>query len=229
MDSWVWNLTHIVAYEPCDSQTTRRLCFLLAKHDTFWKSVWYQKYLYLWSFWSFLDNQVISNQLTTFISLVQLLSHAQLFATTWTAAGQASLSITNSWSLLKLMSIELVMPYKHLILCYPLILLPLIFPSIRVFSNESSVCIRWPNDWNYSFSIGPFKEYSGLTSFRIDWFDLLIHQGTLKRLTPQFKSINSLALSPHPYMTTEKTIALTRWTLLTKYCLCLLICCQGWS
>ena len=101
-------------------------------------------------------------------------------ATPWTAAPQASLSFTNSQSLLKLMSIESVMPSNHLILCRPLLLLPSIFPSIRVFSNESDLCIRWPKYWNFSFSINPSNEFSGLISFRIDWFDLLVVQGTLK-------------------------------------------------
>ena len=111
---------------------------------------------------------------------VQLLSHARLSVTPWTAARQASLSIANSQSLLKLMSIELVMPSNHLILCHFLLLLPLIFPSIRVFSNESALCIRWPKYWSFSFSISPSKEYSGLISFRTDWLDLLAVQGTLK-------------------------------------------------
>ena len=112
---------------------------------------------------------------------VQLLSHIRLFATPWTVARQASLSITNSQSLLKLMPIELVMPSNHLIFCHPL-LLPSIFPSIRVFSNESVLRSRWPKFWSFSFSISPSKEYSGLVSFRIDWFDLLAVQGTLKSL-----------------------------------------------
>ena len=116
------------------------------------------------------------------ISSVQLLIHIQLFVTPWTAARQASLSIANSWSLLKLMSIELVMPANHLILCHPLLLLPSIFPSKRVFSNESVLHIRWPNYWSFSFSISPFNEHSGLVSLRIDWFDLLAVQGTLKSL-----------------------------------------------
>ena len=102
--------------------------------------------------------------------------------TLWTAARQASLSITNSQSLLKLMSIESVMPSNHLILCHPLLLPPSIFPSIRVFSSESVLCIRWPKYWNFSFNISPSNEYSGLISFRIDWFDLLAVQGTLKSL-----------------------------------------------
>ena len=116
------------------------------------------------------------------MSSVQMLSRVQLFATPWTAARQASLSITNSQSLLKLMSIELVMPSNHLILCCPLLLLPSIFPSIKVFSNESVLRIRWPKYWSFSFNMSPSNEYSGLISFRIDWFDLLDVQGTLKSL-----------------------------------------------
>ena len=128
------------------------------------------------------------------ITSVQPLSHVQLFATPWTAVCQASVSITNSQGLLKRMSFELVMPSKHLILCCPLLLLPSIFPSIKVFSNESVLHIRWPKYWSFSFSISPSNEYSGLTSFRIDWFDLLAVQGTLKSSTSQFKSINSSVL-----------------------------------
>ena len=114
--------------------------------------------------------------------LVQLLSCVQLFVTPWTAAHQASLSITNSWSLLNLMSIASVMPSNHLILCHPLVLLPSIFPSIRVLSNESVLHIMWPKYWGFSFSISPSNEYSGLISFRMDWLDLLAVQGTLKSL-----------------------------------------------
>ena len=113
---------------------------------------------------------------------VQLLSHVWLIVTPWTEACQASLSITNSWSLLKFMSIASVIPSNHLIICHPLLLLPSIFPSIRVFSNESALHIRWPNHWSFSFSISPSNEYSGLISCRIDWFDLLAVQGTLKSL-----------------------------------------------
>ena len=115
-------------------------------------------------------------------SSVQLLSHVRLFATPWTAAHQASLFITNSRNLLKLMSIELIMPSNHLVLCHLLLFLPLIFLSIRVFSNELSLRIRWPKYWSFNFSISPFSEYSGLISFMIDWFDLLEVQGTLKGL-----------------------------------------------
>ena len=115
-------------------------------------------------------------------SSVQLLSSVQLFATPWTAARQASLSITNSWSLLKLMSIESMMPSNHLILCHPFLFLPSIFPSTGVFSNESVLRIRWTKYWSFSFTISLSNEYSGLISYRIDWFDLLAVQGTLKSL-----------------------------------------------
>ena len=124
---------------------------------------------------------------------VQSLSHVQLFVTPWTAACQASLSITNSQSLLKLMSIESVMPSNHLILCHPLLLLPSIFPSIRVFSNKSVLHIRWPKYWNFSFSISPSSEYSRLIFFWINWLDLLIVQGTLKSLL-QHHSLNASIL-----------------------------------
>ena len=142
--------------------------------------------------------------------------------TPWTAARQASLSITNSWSLFKLMPIESVMPSNHLILCHPL-LLPSIFPSIRVFVSESVLLIRWPNYWNFSFSIGPSNEYLGLISFRMDWFDLLAVQGTFKTLQHHSSKASILWRSAffivqlsHPYMTTGKTIALTRHTCVGK-------------
>ena len=122
------------------------------------------------------------------ISWVQLLSRVQLFSTQWTAARQASLSITNSWSFFKLMSIELVMPSNHLILCHLFLLPPSVFPSIRVFSNESVLHIRWPKYWSFSFSISPSNEYSGLISFRIEWLDLLAVQGTLKSLLQHHRS-----------------------------------------
>ena len=121
-------------------------------------------------------------------SSVQLFSHVQLFVTPWTAVCQTSLSITNSWSLLKLMSIESVMPSNHLILCRPLLLLPSIFPSIRVFSNESALRIGWPKYWRLSFNISPSNEYSGLISFRMDWLNLLAVQGTLKSLLQHHSS-----------------------------------------
>ena len=158
------------------------------------------------------------------ISLVQSLSHVQLFATSGTAACQASLSITTSQSLLKLMSIKLVMPSNHLILCCPLLLPPSIFPSIRVFSNESTLHIRWPEYWSFSFSISPSNEHSGLISFRIEWFDFLAVQGTLKSLLQYHSSKVSILWCStsfivqlsHPYMTTGKTIALTRHTFVHK-------------
>ena len=125
-------------------------------------------------------------------SSVQSLSLVWLFTTPWTAAHQASLSITNSWSLLKLMSIESVMPSNHLILCCPLLLLPSVFPSIRVFSNELALHIRWPKQWSFSFSISPSNDYSGLIYFRIDWFDLLSVQGTLKSLLQDHNSKASI-------------------------------------
>ena len=155
---------------------------------------------------------------------VQSLSCVWLFATPWTAACQASLSITNSQNLLRLMSIESVMPSNHLILCRPLILLPSIFLSIRVFSNASVLCIRWPKCWSISFSISPSNEHSGLISVRIDWLDLLEVQGTLKSLLQYLSSKASILLCSaffivqfsHPYMTTGKTIALTRWNFVGK-------------
>ena len=124
--------------------------------------------------------------------LVQSFSHVQLFVTPWTAAYQASLSITNSWSLLKLTSIELVMPSNHLILCCPLLFLSSTFPSIRVFSSQCVLHIRWPKYRSFSFSIGPSSEYSGLISFRMDWFDLLVVQGTLKSLFQHHSSKASI-------------------------------------
>ena len=156
--------------------------------------------------------------------IVCLLSHVQLFETPWTAAFQVPLSLIISQSLLKLKSIELVMPSNHLILCPPLLLLPSIFPSIRVFSNESVLHIRWPRYWSFSFSITPSNVYSGLISFRIDWFDLLAVQRTLKNLL-QHHSSKALILwhsnffmaqLSHPYMTTGKSIALIIWTFVGK-------------
>ena len=157
-----------------------------------------------------------------FIS-VQSLSRVRLFATPWITAHQASLSITNSKSLLKLMSIKSVMPSNHHIFCRPL-LLPPIPPSIRVFSNESALCMRWPKYWSFSFSINPSNEHPGLISFRMDWLDLLAVQGTLKRLLQHHSSKASILLRSalftvqlwHPYMTIGKTIALTRWTFVGK-------------
>ena len=157
-------------------------------------------------------------------SSVQSLSCVWLFATPWTTTHQASLSITNSQSPPKPMSIVSVLPSNHLILCHPLLLLPSIFPSIRVFSNESALHIRWANDWSFSFNISPSNEHLGLMSFRIDWLDLLAVQGILKSLLQYHSSKASILQCSaffivklsHPYMTTGKTIALTRWTFVDK-------------
>ena len=154
------------------------------------------------------------------VSSVQSLSRVQLFATPWTAARQASLSITNSWILHKPMSIESVMPSNHLMLCVHLLLLPPIFPCITVFSSESILHIRWPKYWRFSLNTSPSSEYSGLMFFRMDWLDLLAVQGTLKSLPQHYSSKASilqcsafLTVQLSPYMTTGKIIALTRWTL----------------
>ena len=170
-------------------------------------------------------------------SSVQSLSRVRLFATPWIAARQASPSITNSRNSPKLMYIEPVRPSSHLSLCFPLLLLPPIPPRVRVFSNESSLLIRWPKYWSFSFSIIPSKEHPGLISFRMDWLDLLAVQGTPKSLLQHHSSKASiLRLSAfltvwlsHPYMTTGKTIALTRWTFVGKVCLYFWICYLGWS
>ena len=177
-------------------------------------------------------------QLDTCISVaVQSLSHVWLFATPQTAARQASLSITNSRSLLKLMSIESVMPSNHLILCCPLLLLPSIFPIIRVFSNESTLRMRWPKYWTLSFNISSSNEYSRLISFRINWLDILEVHGTLKSLL-QYHNLKASILQcsaffivqlSHPYMTTGKTTALARRTFVDKVMSLLLICCLGLS
>ena len=164
-----------------------------------WRYTWYQKLPF---------------------SSVQLLSQAGLPATPWTVESQASLSITNAWSLLKLMFNALVMPFNHLILCCPFFLPPSIFPSIRDFSSKSALCIRWPKYWSFSFSISLSNEFSGLISFRIDWFDLIVVQGPLKSLLQHHNSKASvlqcsaffIVQLSHPCMITGKTIALTRWT-----------------
>ena len=153
-----------------------------------------------------------------------MLSHVWLFATPWFTVCQASLSITNSQSFPKLMSMESVMPSNHLILCHPLLLLPSIFPSIKVFSNESALRIRWPKYWSFSFNISPSNEHTGLISFRMDWLDLLAVQGTLKSLFQHHSSKASIfwhsafftVQLAHPYMTTGEIIALTRWTFVSK-------------
>ena len=177
-----------------------------------------------WSMWTSLGRSLQGHpghfvrRLEVQFSSVQSLSCVQLFATPWTAACQASLSITNFRSLCKLMSIELAMPSNHLILCCLLLLPPLIFASIRVFSNESVLHIRWPKYWSFSFSISASNEYSRLISFRMDWLDLLAVQGTLKGLLQHHSSKESVLRCSafftvqlsHPYVTTGKTIALTR-------------------
>ena len=176
------------------------------------------------------------NFLSTFSS-VQLLSRVRLFATSWIAARQASLSITISRSSLRFMTIESVMPSSHLILCHPLLLLLSIFSRIRVFFNESAFCIRWPKYWSFSFSISPSNEYSWLVSFMIDWFDLLAVHGILQIFLQHHSSKASILWHStffmvhlsHLYMTTGKTIALTVWTLLAKWYLCFLIRCLGLS
>ena len=164
------------------------------------------------------------NYLLPGFSSVQSLSPVRLFETPWIVAHQASLSITNSQRPLKLMPIESVMLSNHLILCHPFLLLPSIFPSIRVFSNESVLHIRWPKYWSFSFSISPSNEYLGLISFKMDWLDLLAIQGTLKSLLQHHSSKASILLCSaffivqfsHLNMTTGKTIALTRWTFVGK-------------
>ena len=172
---------------------------------------------------------MVSFAVQKFLSLIQLssvqsLSRVWLFVTPWIAARQASLFITNSQSSPKLLSIGSVMPSSHLILCRPLLLLPPIPPSIIVFSNESTLHTRWPKYWSFSFSISPFKEHPGLISFRMDWLDLLAVQGTLKSFIQHHSSKASIfrcsafftVQLSHPYMTTEKTIALTRRTFVGK-------------
>ena len=167
---------------------------------------------------------VIWLEVSVQFSSFQSLSCVRLFVTPWTAACQASLSITNSHSLLKLMSIEFVMPSNHIILCRPLLLPPSIFPSIRVFSNKPDLCIRWPEYWSFCFKISPSNEYSGLISFRMDWLYLLAVQGTLKSLLQHHSSKSSILRCSaflmvqllHPYMTTGKTTALTERTFVGK-------------
>ena len=157
-------------------------------------------------------------------SSVQLLIYVQLFVTPWPPVCQASISITKSWSLFKRMSIKSMMSSNHLILCHPLLLVPSISPSIRVFSNDSVLHIRWPKYWDFSFNISPSNERSGLISFRMNWLDLLAVQGTLKSLLQHHSSKESILWHSaffivqlsHPYMTTGKTIALTRWTFVGK-------------
>ena len=186
-----------------------------------WSWIYFK--IYWWITWEY-EGKRNQGWLQDQISSVQSLSRVQLFATPWTAAAQASLSITNSQSLPKPMSIESVMPSNHLILCHPLLLLPSIFPNIRVFSNESALRIRWPKYWCFSFNISPSNEDPGLISFRMDWVDILVVQGTLKSLLQHHSSKASILLHSaffivqlsHPYMTTGKTIALSRQTFVDK-------------
>ena len=175
--------------------------------------------------WNRLEkNKCCITSLLYLFSSVQSLSRVQLFATPWITARQASLSITTSQSSLRLTSIESVMPSSHFILCHPLLLLPPIPPSIRVFSNESTLLVRWPKYWSFSFSIIPSEGIPELISFRMDWLDLLAVQGTLKSLLQHHSSNASIfwcsafftVQLSHPYMTTGKTIALTRWTFFGK-------------
>ena len=171
----------------------------------------------------------VTNQIVQFNSVTQ--------SCPTLCAHQASLSITSSWSLLKLMFIELVMLSNHLILCRPLLLLTSIFPSLRLFSNKSLLHTRWPKYWSFSFNISPFNEYSGLISFRMDWLDLLAVQGTLKSLLQHHSSKVSILQHSaffivqlsNPYMTTGKTIALDYVDLCWHLCLCFLICCLRWA
>ena len=164
--------------------------------------------------------------------VVQSLSHVWLFATPWTAASQTSLSFSISWTLLKFISVESVMPSNHLFLCYPLLFLPSVFPSIRVLYNESAVCIRWLKYLSFSFSISPSSEYSGLILFRIDWFDLLPVHGTPKSLLQHHISKASvlqcsaffMVQLSHPYMTIGKTTALPIWTFVSKVMSLLFVC-----
>ena len=180
--------------------------------------------LFCWlsSSWNHYDSFCVFCGIVGLFSSVQFLSGVWLFATPWITARQASLSITNSWSLLKLLSIESVMPSNHLVFCHPLHLLPSIFPSIWVFSN--ALHIRWPKHWSFSFNLSPSSEYSGLISFGMDWLDLLAVQGTLKSLLQHHSSKASILWCSaffivqlsHPYMTTGKTRALTRWNCFSK-------------
>ena len=191
-------------------------------HGNVYTSVWL--FQFIPPLLSPLCPQTVLSVCISIFSWVKLLSPVRLFATPWTAAHPASLSITNTQSLLKLMSIESVMPSNHLILCRSLLLLPSIFPSIRVFSKESVLRIRWSKDWSFSFSISPSNEHPGLIPFRMDWLDLLAVQETLKSLLQHHSSKASILWCSaffivqlsHPYTTTGKTIALTRQTFVGK-------------
>ena len=210
----------------------------LNEHGKAWMNACLDGSMEWWTHLCFLfywGNSIGKGEPEFHFSSVQSLSHVWLFAIPWTAACHASLSITNSRRLLKFLPTESVMSSNHLNLCHPL-LLPSIFPSISVFFKELVLCIRWPNYWSSSFSISPSNEHSEPISFRIDWFDLLAIQGTLKSLLQHHSSKASILRCSaffivqlsHPYMTTGKTIALTTQTSLsTKWCLCILIHCLG--
>ena len=226
-ETWRTSLIPSLPHPPCPISHSALWRYLLNIH---WMGLFYQ----------FCCQSPVQTIIPSYLgqfSLVQSLSRVWLFMTPWTAARQASLSFTIFRSLLKLMSIDSVMPSNHVILCCPLLLLPSIFPSIRVFSSESALCIRWPKYWSFSFSISSSNEYSGLVSFRMDWLDLLAVQGTLKSLLQHYSSIASILQCSaffmvqlsHPYMTTGKTIPLTRQTFVGKVMFLLLICCLGWS
>ena len=187
--------------------------------------IWRSFHIRAWRAVLFFLTETLNEHINfTLFSSVQLLSRVRLFATPWTPACQASLSITSSWSLLKFMFLELEISSNHLILCDPFLLLLSIFPSIRVLSNESVLCIRWPKYWSFGFSNSPSSEYSGLISFRMDWLDLLAVQGTLKSLLQHHSSKASILRCSvffmvqlsHPYMTTGKIIALTNGPLSAK-------------
>ena len=190
----------------------------------FYDFLWDGKELYASSSADSMNENYLIFNISKSSQSVQSLGLVWFFATLWVVSHQASLSITNFWSLLKLMSSEVVMPSNHLILCHPLLLLPSLFPNIRVFSNESVLCIMCPKYWSFSFSISPSNEYSGLISFRMYWLNLLTVQGTLRSLLQHHSSKASilwhsaffLARLSHPYMTTGKTIDLTRWTFVDK-------------
>ena len=216
MQPWDWSVMNGMVMYECESWTIKR-----AEHwrtDVFEPRGWKRLLRVPWT--ARRSNQSILKE----ISSVQSLSHVRLFATPWIAARQASLSITNPWSSLRLTSIESVMPSSHLILCRLLLFLAPIPPSIRAFSNESTLRMRWPKYWSFSFSIIPAKEIPGLISFRMDWLDLLAVQGTCKSLLQHHSSKASILRCSafftvqlsHPYMTTGKTIALTRWTFVGK-------------
>jgi len=222
--AWPWQvlkgIREIIAGNHWDGGQSRLQAPLHADLCSFFRCCLVHSLSVCW--WDY--EEEIREEIWSSLSSVQFLSHVRLFANPWTAARQASLSITNSQSLLKLMSIQSVMPSKHLILWCPLLLSPSIFPSIRVFSDESVLHSRWPKYWSFSFSISPSNEYSGLISFRMDWLDLLAVQGTLRSLLQHHSSKASILQRSaffivqlsHPYMTTGKTIPLTRWTFVSK-------------